>query len=180
MAIINTGLTLAGARSEFMQKFADARQRTSRICARVFPHQGQGKLPLAWQRTTQDRMGSGVAPFRSVRVVRVVENWKDTVRLSKSTGTSFSDQAYAGIQARIQELTNAPLTRDYLLSQLLINGATSGFNSYDGVSFFNDAHVSGSSGNMDKLAPSATAEDPTVAELRQRSGRDLGVQIGHG
>ncbi|MEK6676227.1 MAG: hypothetical protein AABZ47_11320 [Planctomycetota bacterium] len=51
---------------------------------------------------------------------------------------------------------------------MLINGETSGFNSYDNTSFFNDAHVSGDSGNQDnKLGASATAStDPTVAEFK--------------
>jgi phage major head subunit gpT-like protein len=52
---------------------------------------------------------------------------------------------------------------------LLINGETAGFNSYDGVSFFNDAHVSGSSGDQDnKLTASATDPDnPTTDEFKK-------------
>jgi len=50
----------------------------------------------------------------------------------------------------------------------LISGETAGFNSYDGVSFFNDAHVSGASGQQDnKLNSDATDPDnPTTEEFK--------------
>jgi phage major head subunit gpT-like protein len=50
----------------------------------------------------------------------------------------------------------------------LINAETSGFNSYDGVTFFNDSHVSGSSGAQDnKLGFTATdPDDPTTTEFK--------------
>jgi len=51
---------------------------------------------------------------------------------------------------------------------LLINGETSGFNSYDGVSYFNANHVSGDSGAQSNLL-STTATDvgsPTLEEYR--------------
>ncbi len=51
---------------------------------------------------------------------------------------------------------------------MLINGDTSGFDSYDGVSFFNTAHVSGDSGGQsNKLTESATdTSDPTTDEFK--------------
>jgi len=59
--------------------------------------------------------------------------------------------------------------KDYMISQLLINGATAGYNSYDGVTFFNDAHVSGDSGDQDNdLTYAAAADDnqPTTDEFK--------------
>jgi phage major head subunit gpT-like protein len=79
----------------------------------------------------------------------------------------LSDAQLPQIMVRVRELADrAASHKDYLISQLLINGITTGFNSYDGLSFFNDAHTFGDSGNQDnKLAPGATAPDaPTVAE----------------
>src|SRR5690606_4754034 len=59
--------------------------------------------------------------------------------------------------------------KDYLIAQLLINGATAGFNSYDGVTFFNTSHVSGASGEQsnDLTYPAAADEGlPNLDEMR--------------
>ncbi len=56
-----------------------------------------------------------------------------------------------------------------LVGELLKNGATAGFNSYDSVSFFNASHSSGKSGHQDNtLTESGTADkdNPTTAEWR--------------
>ncbi len=52
---------------------------------------------------------------------------------------------------------------------MLANGTSAGFNSYDGVSFFNAAHESGDSGSQSNvLTESGTADkdQPTTAEFR--------------
>lgn len=60
--------------------------------------------------------------------------------------------------------------KDNLFAALMNNGASSGFNSYDGVSFFNDTHVIGSA-NSSAFDNSLTddivaAAAPTVAEMK--------------
>ena len=64
--------------------------------------------------------------------------------------------------------SRAALHKDAEIARLLGSGATTGFNSYDGVTFFNAAHVSGVSGNQDNtIAAGATdANDPTTPEFR--------------
>jgi phage major head subunit gpT-like protein len=58
--------------------------------------------------------------------------------------------------------------KDFLISHLLINGETAGFNSYDGVPFFSDTHVSGSSGSQSNKITSDADDpaDPTTEEFK--------------
>ena len=81
----------------------------------------------------------------------------------------LADDRTGQILARVKELAvRAATHKDKMVGDLLINGATTGFNSYDGVSFFNDAHVSGASGSQDNdLAPAAAdANAPTTGEFK--------------
>ena len=81
----------------------------------------------------------------------------------------IDDDQTGQIRIRIAELAQrAAQHKDSEIARLLENGATAGFNSYDGVTFFNAAHASGKSGNQDNTV-SATAvapTDPTDAEFR--------------
>ena len=62
---------------------------------------------------------------------------------------------------------------------MLINGGSAGFVSYDGVTFFNDAHVSGSSGNQDNdLTYNATdADNPTTDEFKKALKQAIGTMM---
>jgi len=70
--------------------------------------------------------------------------------------------------------------KDFLISQLLINGETAGFDSYDAVSFFNDSHVSGASGAQNnKLTSEAVDPDnPTADEFKTALKTALGAMLG--
>ena len=97
-----------------------------------------------------------------------VENLKyeSTIEVDRD---EIADDKTGQIRIRIGELAERAAThKDYLIAQLLINGETAGFNSYDGVSFFNDSHVSGDSGSQDnKLTSTASdPDDPTTAEFK--------------
>jgi len=105
----------------------------------------------------------------------VNEKYESTLEVDRD---EIDDDQTGGIRVRIGEMAiRAAAHKDFLIAQLLINGASSGFNSYDGVSFFNDAHVRGASGNQDnKLAPTATdANNPTVAEFRSALRAAMGT-----
>ena len=98
-----------------------------------------------------------------------VENLKYEATLEIDRDEIDDDQT-GQIRVRVQELAVRSAThKDFLVSELLKNGETAGFNSYDGVSFFNDAHVSGASGNQDnRLAPAAVdPNNPTVDEFKK-------------
>jgi len=89
----------------------------------------------------------------------------------------ISDDQTGQIRMRVAEMADRAAThKDFLTAQLLINGEASGFNSYDGVPFFNENHTSGSSGlQSNKLNSNALdTDDPTTEEFR----RSLRVAIG--
>jgi len=58
--------------------------------------------------------------------------------------------------------------KDYLIAQLLVNGESAGYESYDGVPFFSTLHASGASGSQDNklTATAADLDDPTETEFK--------------
>ena len=111
-----------------------------------------------------------------------VENQKyeATVEVDRD---EISDDKTGQIRIRVEEMAaRAATPKDFLISQLLINGETAGFNSYDGVSFFNDSHVSGASGAQDNnlTYTAVDADDPTTVEfkgaLRQAIAKMMGFK----
>lgn len=179
-AIVGTGLTVSGLRSEFFQRY-DAQQTFYQDLATRIPST-KDKESYKWLGSIPKMREWGTG--RLARGVRTesydVENLKyeSTLEIDRD---EIDDDQTGQIRVRVQELAvRAATHKDYLLSQLLINGATSGYNSYDGVTFFNDAHVSGDSGNQDnKLAPAAVAPtDPTVAEFKTAFKAALAAMAG--
>ena len=93
----------------------------------------------------------------------------------------ISDDKTGQIRIRTAELASRAAThKDYMIAYLLSMGATSGFNSYDGVTFFNDSHVSGDSGAQDnKLGSSASdPNDPTSEEFKMSLKAALSAMLG--
>ncbi len=75
-----------------------------------------------------------------------VENLKYEATLEVDRD-EISDDQTGQIRIRVQELAERAAThKDYLLGLLLANGATSGYNAYDGHTFFATDHESGASG----------------------------------
>lgn len=168
MAIVGTGLTAQGLKSEFFQRYDATLAYYTDLATRIPSTSDQESYKWLGSIPKMREWGTG----RLARGVRTesfsVENMKyeSTLEVDRD---EIADDKTGQIRVRVQELAvRAATHKDYLISQLLINGATSGFNSYDGVSFFNDAHASGDSGNQDnKLAPAAvTPADPTTAEFK--------------
>lgn len=65
------------------------------------------------------------------------------------------------IEIRMREMADRAAThKDVPLGQLLANGASAGYLTYDGQIFFSNAHLSGKSGTQDNtLAPAAVDKD---------------------
>jgi phage major head subunit gpT-like protein len=92
----------------------------------------------------------------------------------------ISDDQTGQIRIRVSELAQRAAThKDFLLSQLLIDGETAGNNSYDGVSFFNAAHVSGDSGSQSNLltASAVDTDAPTVDEFKEALKEAIGAML---
>ncbi len=167
MAIIDTGLSVSGLRSEFFQRF-EAQQTFWQDLATRIPST-KDKESYKWLGSIPKMREWGTG--RLARGVRTesydVENLKyeSTLEIDRD---EIDDDQTGQIRIRVQELAvRAATHKDYLVSQLLINGATAGFLSYDGVTFFNATHASGASGNQaNLLAPAAVAPTaPTTAEF---------------
>jgi phage major head subunit gpT-like protein len=108
-----------------------------------------------------------------------VENLKyeATVEVDRD---EISDDQTGQIRIRIGELAQRAAThKDYMVAQLLINGATAGYNSYDGVAYFSGSHVSGSSGSQDNdLTYDATdANNPTTDEFKTALKQAIGEML---
>jgi len=168
MAIINTGLLTKGLRSEFFNRFETATTFFQDLATRIQSNTDSesykwlGSLPRMREWGT-GRLARGLGT-ESYSIGN--QKYESTLEVDRD---EISDDKTGQIRIRIGELaTRAATHKDYLIAQLLLNGETAGFNSYDGVSFFNDAHVSGASGAQDtKLTSTAVIpDDPTVAEFK--------------
>ena len=168
MAVINTGLLTKGLRSEFFDRFDSTPVHYTELATRI-PSNSDSET-YRWLGTVPKMREWGTG--RLARGLRSesysVENLKYEATIEVDRDEIADDQT-GQIRLRIGELAQRAAThKDYLLGQLLINGEMAGYNSYDGVSFFSDSHVSGESGSQDnKLTFSATdADDPTEAEFK--------------
>ena len=168
MAVINTGLLTKGVRSEFFNAFEATKTHyldlATRIpsTARTEQHRWLGTVPQVRE------FGSG----RQAKGLRAESfditnlKYEATVEVDRD---EISDDQTGQINIRIRELAQRAAThKDYLIGQLLANGGSAGYVAYDGLTFFNDAHVSGDSGNQDNslTAAAAVPAAPTIVELQ--------------
>ena len=168
MAIINTGLLTKGLRSEFFNRFETTPVHYTELATRL-PSNSDSET-YRWLGTVPKMREWGTG--RLARGLRTesysVENLKYEATLEVDRDEIADDQT-GQIRLRIGELAQRAAThKDYLITQLLINGETAGYHGYDGVPFFSDTHSSGESGNQDnKLTYDAAAPDnPTEAEFK--------------
>jgi len=180
MAVINTGLLTKGLRSEFFARFEATPTSYGELATRIVStsdsetYRWLGTVPRMRQWGT-GRLAKGL---RSESYS--VENLKYEATIEVDRDEIADDQT-GQIRVRVAELAQHAAThKDYLLADLLINGETSGYDSYDGVSFFNDAHVSGASGSQDnKLTFTATdADSPTVEEFQGALKQAIASMLG--
>lgn len=169
MAIINTGLLTKGLRSEFFNRFESTTTFFQDLSTRIQSNSDSETYKWLGSIPRMREWGTGRVAKGLGTESYSVENLKyeSTLEVDRD---EISDDKTGQIRIRVSELADRAAThKDFLLSQLLINAETSGFNSYDGVSFINDAHVSGSSGSQDnKLTYDATDPDnPTTLEFKE-------------
>lgn len=168
MAIINTGLLTKGLRSEFFNRFESTPVHFTELATRI-PSTSDSET-YRWLGTVPKMREWGTG--RLAKGLRTesysVENLKyeSTIEVDRD---EIADDQTGQIRVRVGELAQRSAThKDFLIGQLLNSGGSTGFESYDGVTFFNDAHVSGDSGSQDNdLTSSASStDDPTVAEFK--------------
>jgi len=168
MAIINTGLLTKGLRSEFFNRFNAVATHYRDLSTRI--ESTSDSETYRWLGTVpQMREWGDGRVARGMRTESYsVENLKyeSTLEVDRD---EISDDQTGQIRVRIAELAQRAAThKDYLIAQLLINGDAAGYLSYDGVTYFNDAHVSGESGSQDNklTASAATPSLPTTDEFK--------------
>ncbi|MBI4716586.1 MAG: Mu-like prophage major head subunit gpT family protein [Planctomycetes bacterium] len=168
MAIIDTGLTLAGARSEFFDRFTATPRLWPDLCTRypsnkdVERHRFLGSVPPLREFGT-GRLARGLFAERYD-----VENLKYELTLEVDRD-ELSDDQTGQVRLRIGEMAERAATfGDSEVARLLVNGHSAGFHSYDGVPFFGATHASGLSGTQDNdiASTAAVPTTPTVAECR--------------
>ena len=178
--IISTGLLTRNVRGEFFNRFNAAQTYYQRLATTLKSstatenYRWLGSVP-------QMREWVGGRQAKGLRAESYdVANLKYEATMEVDRDEVSDDQT-GQIMIRVGELAQRAAThKDYLIAQLLINGATAGFNSYDGVSFFNDAHVSGNSGNQDnKLTlEAASGTNPTSAEFLTALTNAISAMLG--
>jgi len=180
MAVINTGLLTKGLRSEFFNRLDATKTHFRDLSTRIVSttdreqYRWLGTVPKIREWGT-GRLAQGL---RSESYS--VENLKYEATLEVDRD-EISDDQTGQIRIRVAELAQRAAThKDFLLAQLLIDGETAGNNSYDGVSFFNDAHESGGSGQQDNLltAPAVNMDAPTVEEFKDALKEAIGTMLG--
>ena len=179
MAIINTGLLTKGLRSEFFSRFDGATTLFQDIATRIQSssdietYKWLGSLPRM-REWGQGRVAKGIgAESYSVENLK----YESTLEVDRD---EISDDKTGQIQIRVAELAQrAASHKDYLIAQLLINGETAGFDSYDGVSFFNQNHVSGSSGVQSNMISSSAVDpdNPTLEEFKIGMKNAIGTMM---
>ncbi|MHC4445639.1 MAG: Mu-like prophage major head subunit gpT family protein [Planctomycetota bacterium] len=179
MAVINTGLLTKGLRSEFFDRFNKTTTHYQDLSTRI-PSTSDSET-YKWLGTVPQMREWGTG--RLAKGLRTesysVENLKyeATVEVDRD---EISDDQTGQIRIRIGELAQRAAThKDYMVAQLLINGATAGYNSYDGVAYFSGSHVSGSSGSQDNdLTYDATdANNPTTDEFKTALKQAIGEML---
>ncbi len=168
MAVINTGLLTKGLKSEFFNRFEGTQTHFQDLATRI-PSTSDSET-YRWLGTVPQirEWGTGRVTQGLRTETYSVENLKYEATIEVDRDEIADDQT-GQIRLRVGELAARAAThKDFLIGQLLINGATSGFNSYDAVTFFNDAHVSGSSGSQDNdlTFTAVSTSDPTVVEFK--------------
>lgn len=171
MGIINTGLLTKDARSEFLNRFsqADAAAMYNEVATRIASSKDQENYRWLGSVPQMRPWGSGrlAKGLRTESYDVVNLKYESTLEVDRD---EISDDQTGQIMVRVAELAQRAAThKDYMIGQLLINGGAAGYNSYDGVTFFNTDHVSGASGSQDnKLTYNVTTPaDPTVDEFKK-------------
>ena len=181
MAIVGTQLSTPGLKADFFQKLGETEKTThyQELATRIV---STTKTEIfAWLGSVPQirEWGTGRKAKGLYEESYDIENLKYEATLEVDRDEIEDDQL-GQIMVRVNELAQrAARHKDYCIAQLLINGATSGYNSYDGTTFFSASHESGLSGTQDNdLAPAATdADNPTAAEFRTALGTAIATLL---
>ena len=152
MPVVSTGLLTKGLRSEFFATFQtqhDAIGQVVDTLATTIPSTSDqedyrflGSVPQMREWGT-GRVSKGLS-VESYNVKNL--KYEATIDVDRD---EIADDQTGQIRIRIGELAQRAAThKNFLLGQLILNGSAAGFNSYDGVPFFDASHANQDSGNQ--------------------------------
>ncbi len=179
MAVINTGLLTRGLRSEFFERFRATPTHYQDLSTRIVStgdsetYRWLGTVPQMREWGT-GRLAKGLRS-ESYSVANL--KYEATLEIDRD---EIADDQSGQIRPRIGELAQRAAThKDYLVAGLLAGGATSGFNSYDGMPFFSNVHISGGSGGQSNILSLdvADADAPTVEEFKASIKQAIGRML---
>ncbi len=181
MAVVSTGLNVKGLRSEFFDRFENTTTYYQDLATRIASssdaetYRWLGTVPRMREWGT-GRLAQGLRTESYS-----VENLKYEATIEVDRDEIADDQT-GQIRVRVGELAQRAAThKDYLIAQLLVNGASVGCQSYDGASFFSDGHASGASGAQNNdLTYDVEAEDdqPTTEEFKGSLRQSIAAMLG--
>lgn len=179
MAVINTGLTVAGLRSDFFQRLGSAAREWEELCTRV-PSENPSEN-YRWLGSSPNmrewKGGRAAHGLRSEGYSIVNSEYESTIAVNR---VEYEDDQTGQIRLRVQEMAaRAQAHKTYCIEELLKYGGTTGYLSYDGVTYFNSAHVSGDSGEQsnDLAPPAVDADNPTTAEFKDAIKNAIAAMI---
>ena len=181
MTVINTGLLEKGLNSAFFARYDATQTHFGDLATRIDSKSDSEKYKWLGSTPRMREWGTG----RIAKGVRTesysVENekYESTVEVDKD---ELADDQTGQITIRVQELAARAAThKDFLISQLLKNGETAGFNAFDGKPFFAADHESGASGaQTNKLTfTAADANKPTTLEFKQAFEQAVSKMLGY-
>lgn len=160
MALIKgTGLDSKDIRSTFFDAFRDTDTVWELLSTLMQSDRGIEQYRWLGALPTMRRFGTGLVSEGMLTESYDVINELYAIALEIDR-TEIADDQTGQIRVRIQQLARRSAQhKDSLVSGLLVNGASAGFVSYDGVPFFDNAHVSGDSGNQTNQTTSVTDDD---------------------
>ena len=168
MAVVSTPVTIKGHEANFFEQLSNTPNHYERLATRLKSTSGKETYAFLGATPIMREWGGGrvAKGLHSESYDVVNEKYEATLEVDRC---EFEDDQHGQIRLRVNELAQSVGThKDYLIAQLLINGATAGFHSYDGVPFFSATHEWGESGAQDNDLTGAIVDkdDPTTAEFR--------------
>lgn len=140
-----------------------------RLCSEVksdgayekYPIPTNVKLPRKWE---GERVSTGI----DVNVVYELENEEYELTVDIKRSLIEDAKAYQFTDVVAEAAQSMVLLKDYLLSQLIANGASAGYTGYDGNIFYGDTHLFANAGsnNIDNsLAQTGTTVDNIKTDI---------------
>ncbi len=178
--VVSTGLSVAGLRGEFFERF----RATDR------PHERLATIYTSDKGVESHRWLGSPAPMREWGTGRLARGlrtesydvanlkYENTIEVDRD---ELEDDQTGQIRQRVNSMAIAAAVHPTtLLEGLFNNGATAGYLAYDGQIYFSAAHVSGESGTQNNTisVAAATGTSPTTAEFRDALAQAIARQIG--